>query len=65
MNIYQAWEDDEGVTFSTIENIEDFKKKGLLSQKAKMLYQIEANEYNEAMVIHHEKMGWEPYKPMK
>lgn len=46
MEVYQAWEDEDGVTFATTENIEDFKKKGLLSLAAKLLYQIEANEYD-------------------
>lgn len=65
MIIFEAWEDDEGVTFSTQENIKDHKKKGLLSSSAKLLHQIEAKNYEEAMVLHHQKMGWDPYKPMK
>lgn len=64
MIIFEAWEDDDGVTFSTQENITDFKQKGLISSEAWRLYQIEAQSYEDAMVLHHEKMGWEPYKPI-
>lgn len=64
MIIFEAWEDDDGVTFSTQENINDYKQKGLISSKAWRLYQIEAQSYEDAMVLHHKKMGWEPYKPM-
>jgi|GEM_PF-2163427 hypothetical protein len=65
MIIFEAWEDDGGVTFSTPENISDFKQKGLLSGSAKFLHYIHAKDYEEAMALHHQKMGWEPYKPMK
>lgn len=65
MIIFEAWEDEEGITFSTQENIVDHKKKGLLSIDAKLLYQIAADNYDEAMTLHHNKMGWEPYKPME
>jgi len=63
--IYEAWSDDEGVTFSTVEGIKEQKEKGLLSANAKLLHTIEAETYEEAMAMHHEKMGWEPYKPME
>lgn len=65
MTIFEAWEDEEGITFSTKANIIGYKKIGLLSEKAKFLYQIEASSYKEAMELHHQKMGWEPYKQMK
>lgn len=65
MIVFEAWEDEDGVTFATQENIKDHKKKGLLSSKAKLLYQINANNYEEAMAAHHQRMGWEPYRPMQ
>ncbi len=65
MVIFEAWEDESGVTFSTQENINDQKEKGLLSGSAKLLHQIEANSYEEAMLLHHQKMGWESYKPTR
>ena len=63
MIVFEAWEDSGSVTFTTQDNIEDHKRKGLLSAKAKLLYQLDANDYDEAMTMHHKKMGWEPYKP--
>ena len=65
MIVFEAWEDEDGITFSSQENIDDHKEKGLLSSDAKLLHQIEANSYEEAMILHHQKMGWEPYKPMR
>lgn len=65
MIIFEAWEDEGGITFSTQDNILDQKKKGLLSSDAKLLHQIEASNYEEGMVFHHQKMGWKPYKLMK
>ncbi|MGR2741002.1 hypothetical protein ACUY1T_21350 [Billgrantia sp. Q4P2] len=65
MMIFEVWEDEDGTTLSTVENIIELKNKGLLSKSAKLLYKIEANNYEEAMVEHHNKMGWERYKPME
>lgn len=65
MIVFEAWEDKGGITFSSQENIGDHKEKGLLSSDAKLLHQIEANSYEDAMILHHQKMGWEPYKPMR
>lgn len=65
MIIFEAWEDEGGITFSTQDNILDQKKKNLLSSNAKLIHQIEANDYEEGMELHHQKMGWEPYKKMK
>ena len=62
--IFEAWEQYGQIMLSTPENILDHKKKGLVSSDAKLLYRIEANNYIEAKIVHHQKMGWEPYKPM-
>jgi hypothetical protein len=64
MKIFEAWEDEDGVTFSTQKNIGDHKEKGLLAHDARLLHQIEAENYDEAIILHHQKMGWEPYRPM-
>lgn len=64
MIVFEAWEDENGITFSTQENISNQKKNGLLSIDAKLLHKIEANNYEEAIVLHYNKMGWEPYKAM-
>ncbi|MCW4238843.1 MAG: hypothetical protein G8D90_04355 [gamma proteobacterium symbiont of Clathrolucina costata] len=61
---YEAWVDDESVTFATSEAIEYQKAKGLLGNNLKLLHVVEADTPEEAMAVHHIKMGWEPYKPM-
>jgi len=64
MIIFEAWEDENGVTFTTRENIFDLKDKNLISNDAQLLHQIEASTYEEAMMQHHIKMQWEPYSPL-
>ena len=64
MMIFEAWGVDGDTTFSTPENILDLRERGLLPSNAKLLHRIEANSYDEAQFLHHQKMGWEPYKPM-
>jgi hypothetical protein len=31
----------------------------------RLLWQVQAGSYNEAMRKYHEHMGWEPYQPMR
>ena len=64
MIIFETWEDEHGITFTTRENVVDFKYKNLISNDARLLHQIEASTYEEAMVQHHIKMKWEPYIPL-
>lgn len=64
MIIFEAWDDDGDITFAPQESIKEQKQKGLLSTDAKKLHEIEASSHEDAMTKHHEKMGWEPYKPM-
>jgi hypothetical protein len=64
MIIFEAWEDENGITFTTRENFFDFKDKNLISSDARFLHQIEASTYEEAMMQHHIKMKWEPYSPL-
>lgn len=64
MIIFEAWEDENGVTFTTRENIVDFKYKNLVSCDARFLHQIEACTYEEAMTQHNIKMKWESYSPL-
>ena len=61
---YEAWVDVESVTFATAEAIEYQKANRLLGHGLKFLYSVEADTPEEAMAIHHIKMGWEPYKPI-
>ncbi len=64
MIIFEAWEDENGITFTTQENVVDFKYKNLISSDARLLHQIEACTYEDAMTQHHIKMKWEPYSPL-
>jgi len=56
--LYEAWSDDEGIVLSTTDGIRELKAKGQLAFEAKMLHVVEAESWKEAVVIHHEKMGW-------
>jgi len=56
---YEAWSDDNGIMLSTADGIKELKTKGQLSRKAKLLHFVEAENWKEAVLIHHEKMGWE------
>jgi len=40
------------------------RNRNLLGKDAKLLYQFEAHSHEEAMAIHHLRMGWEPYRPV-
>jgi hypothetical protein len=66
LRVYEVWQDDGGreTTFATVESLEDLRTKGLLSPNAQFLYRIEAHSQEEAMAIHHLRMGWEPYVPV-
>ena len=64
--IYEAWEDESecSITFGTVENINEYRATGLLSEKAQLLHRVEAHTWEEAMSEHNAKMGWGPYNPM-
>ena len=64
MITFEAWEDENGITFTTQENIVVLKGKNLISNNAKLLHQIESPTYEEAMIQHHIKMKWDPYIPV-
>jgi len=62
--IYEAWKDTMSITFACPETIEAQKKAGLIAKNAELLHLIEAEEWNDAMTQLHERMDWEPYKPL-
>jgi len=72
--IYECWavpEEDQdpeegatSITFTTRENALSMKTKGQLDPGQIPFYSIRADSWDEAMAIHHEVQGWEPYKPM-
>ena len=63
---YEAWQDprDGSVTFGLATDLAAQRAKGLVSQEARLLYRIDAPTHEEAMAIHHLRMGWEPYRPV-
>lgn len=61
---FEAFEDENGITFVGQAERENLKEKNLLDSSAKLLHVIVADTPEEAMAVHHIKMGWEPYKPM-
>jgi hypothetical protein len=62
---WQAWDDlDGGVVFAPAENCEKMRRQGLLPQTAVLLHMINARTGEEAMARHHQRMGYEAYKPM-
>ena len=60
---YEAWSDDGQVSFADPEAIKKEIESGALGKTAKLLHVVEADTWEEAMAVHHIKMGWEPYKP--
>jgi hypothetical protein len=64
---YEAWQhidECEIITFGEVNNIKEQIAQGLIPIEAKLLHQVEADTYEEAMAVHYIKMGWLPYKPM-
>jgi hypothetical protein len=63
MTTYEVWEaEDEGTEVSFFPQDNSTARK-LLPEGAKLLRTIEAETWEEAVTLHHELMGWEPYKP--
>lgn len=62
--VWQAWDDGEGgVLFAPAERCVELVWQGLLPEDAVLLYEISARTGEGAMTLHHEQMGFEPYKP--
>ncbi len=66
--VYEAWAEEDGgswssIAFGPIEGIEEQRAKGLLDPHAKLRYRIEADTFEEALAVHHIKMGWSPFQP--
>jgi|SRR5215469_5061657 len=67
---YEVWAEGDApdctiITLATAEAIQEQRAKGLLSASAKLRYRIDADTWEEAMAVHHIKMGWSPYQPGK
>jgi hypothetical protein len=63
--IFEAWLDPEGdVTFASAASAAERRAKGLLADSAVLLYVVEADTWEEAMAVHHLRMGYQPYRPL-
>lgn len=61
---FEAWQDPEGATtFASSAAIVEYRTKKLLSDSAVHIYTVEASSWEEAMAVHHLRMGYGPYKP--
>jgi len=58
----ECWEEDGSYTFL---HHDQPQKKDLLGENATLLRAVISNDWNTAMKMHHELLGWEPYKPME
>jgi len=68
MKTYEVWnlqyEDGGGlISMRTTEQVEDERSKGLLNPKSLLMFQIQAETYEEAMAVRNIKLGWSPYVP--
>lgn len=63
MTKYQAWQFNDGCSFSESEHIAELKINGTIPEGAEFLYEIEANTWEEARSVHNLRMGWGPYNP--
>lgn len=60
---WQAWGSPESVTFAPLARIEALRANGSISDDDALLHEVTAATGEEAMTKHHQKMGWEPYRP--
>lgn len=67
MKSYEFWveEDDQGSSYllRTAEQMDDERTKGLVGPKAKLMFRIQAETYEEAKAVQNIKLGWSPYVP--
>jgi hypothetical protein len=52
-----------GITFTTQENAIELVKNGMIEPGEIAIYSVKADTWAEAMTIHHEIQGYEPYVP--
>ncbi len=61
---WQAFGSDGCVTLTTKDQAIQWKVTGQLAEDARLLYEFDAATGEEASTIHHERQGWEPYRPI-
>ena len=61
---WQAWGSGASITFAPSARIDALKADGTIEDDQILLHEIVAATGEDAMTQHHQKMGWEPYKPV-
>jgi hypothetical protein len=68
MSKYQAWayDDESGfsIDFGDVDGVEDRRNRGLINKNAKLLHEVDGEDWEEAMIAHYKIMGWGEYKPL-
>ena len=62
---FEAWSSANGteVCVATEAQARELRAAKSLGDYPKLMYSIEASTWEEAMAVHHIRMGWEPYQP--
>lgn len=64
---YELWDDgDGGLTFLPEGDGAEspHSARRLIDEKARLVWTVEAENWDKAMAAYYEHMGWEPYQPM-
>lgn len=61
---YHAWRDPDGNILFIEIPMDELERHGPPEPDLVHLYAVEAATWEEAMSIHHVRMGWEPYRPI-
>ena len=59
---YQAWETEDGNLFCREDHLAEIKRIGA-DVLLRLLFEVSAETFEEAMSIYHLRMGFEPYIP--
>ena len=59
----EIWEDNDDNSVTVIPEGDFEENKHLFTGTPKLLRTIEGVDWNDCMIQHHAKMGWEPYIP--
>ena len=61
---YHAWRNADGNILFIEYSLDDLERDGPPEPDLEHLYTVEAATWEEAMSIHHLRMGWDPYRPL-
>jgi len=58
---YELWKEPNAYSFFPESSA---SARALLTADARLIWTVDARDWNEAQTKKHEFLGWEPYKPM-